>query len=379
MMTSRIYLDNNATTGLDPRVLEAMLPELSLVPSNPSSVHSFGQDARKRLLRARETIAAFFHVKPHEVIFTSGGTEAMNLLIHGILAPPFTGHVITSNVEHSCVDKALKAYAERGIPVTFLPVGLWGAVRPDAVEQALRPDTRAIILSAVNNETGVKIDIRAISEIAHHAKIPLIIDGVSLVGKELFDLPPGVLGLGASAHKFHGPKGVGFALVRSALKLAPLFVGGDQEYQRRAGTENLPGIVGMAKAIELLSTEMPQASERMRKLRDAFEVELIERLDPVIINGEGLRICNTSNLAFRNLQGEDLLMLLDLNGIAVSHGSACSSGALEPSRILTQMGIPYPLAKASIRFSLSRFTTQEEMTRCIEILVKTVTKLRNMT
>ncbi|MBY0529500.1 MAG: cysteine desulfurase [Rhabdochlamydiaceae bacterium] len=377
-MTARIYLDNNATTGLDPRVLEAMLPELSLVPSNPSSTHSFGQEARKRLLKARETLASFFRVKPHEVIFTSGGTEAMNLLIHGILEPPFTGHVITSDVEHSCVDKALKAYAQKGVPITFVPVGLWGAVRPEAIEEAIRSDTRAIILSAVNNETGVKIDLNAIAEIADRAKIPLIIDGVCLVGKELFDLPPAVLGLGASAHKFHGPKGVGFAIVRSSLKLSPLFVGGDQEYQKRAGTENLPGIVGLAKAIELLNEEMPQASLRMRTLRENFEKQLMQRLDPVIINGAGPRICNTSNLAFRDVQGEDLLMLLDLNGVAASHGSACSSGALEPSRVLTQMGIPHSLAKASIRFSLSRFTTQEEMERCTEILVKIVTKLRNL-
>jgi cysteine desulfurase len=375
-MVTRIYLDNNATTGLDPRVLDAMLPELSPTPANPSSVHFYGREAKQRLLKARHTIADFFHVKPQEVTFTSGGTESMNLLIHGILAGPPHGHVITSDIEHSCVNKTLESYAEQGQAVSFLPAGLWGAVRVEAIQAAIRPDTRAIILSAVNTETGVKIDLEAIGALAQAARIPLIIDGVGLLGKERFTIPQGVSAIGFAAHKFHGPKGIGCALIRSSLKLRPLFLGGDQEYNHRAGTENLAGMIGMAKAIELLQEELPQATERMLYLRNKLETELINRLDPVIVSGEGPRICNTANLTFQHVQGEDLLMLLDLAGIAVSHGSACSSGALEPSRVLTNMGIPHQLARSAIRFSLSRYTTEEEIDRCIAVVIEAVTKLR---
>ncbi len=375
-MRPHIYLDNNATTGVDPRVLEAMLPELSLLPGNPSSIHSFGRAAKQHLLKARESIATFFKVKPQEVIFTSGGTESMNLLVHGILTGPPHGHVITSDIEHSCVNKTLEAYANQGQAVSFLPAGLWGAVQVEAIKLAIRPDTRAIILSAVNTETGVKIDLEAISALALQAHIPLIIDGVGLLGKELFTLPKGVTGIGFSAHKFHGPKGAGFAIVRSSLKLRPILLGGDQEYNYRAGTENLPGIIGMAKAIDLLGTELPDATERMQRLRTKLETELIQHLGPVIVSGEGPRICNTVNLTFQHVQGEELLMLLDLSGIAVSHGSACSSGALEPSRVLTNMGIPHQLARSAIRFSLSRYTTEEEIDRCVEVVIEAVRKLR---
>ena len=368
----RIYLDNNATAGVDPRVLEAMLPHLSSTPSNPSSYHYFGQEAKRHLQNARESIAAFFHVKPHEVIFTSGGTEAMNILLRGFFPYGASGHVITSNVEHACVYSTLTELQKKGLQVSFLPAGLLGAVPPEEIKKAIRSETRLITLIAVNNETGVKHDLDAIAQIAQEAAIPLIVDGVAWLGKELFTLHPGISGIGFSGHKFHAPKGIGFAIIRSSMKLHPLFIGGQQEHSLRPGTENLPGIVGLAKAIELLKTELPAATERMALLRDLLEAGLMQQAAPVVVNGIGKRICNVCNLSFPDDSGEDLLIALDMAGIAVSHGSACSSGALEPSRILVNMGLPSQIARSAIRFSLSRNTTREEIDQTIEIVAQIV-------
>ena len=376
-MKSRIFLDNNATTAIDPRVAQAIAQELTTPPSNPSSVHSFGQDARKRLLVAREAVAQYLLVKPHEIVFTSGGTESMNMLIDGILKEKPHVHLISSDIEHACVYTTLRNWEKRGTEVSFLPAGLWGAISVDVVAQAIRPNTRAIVLSAVNSETGVKNDIEAIGTLARERKIPLILDGVALLGKEIFSIPKGVVAMGFSGHKFHGPKGIGFVWISSNFPIAPLLTGGDQEYGHRAGTENLPGIIGIAEAVRLLEQELPLASERMKSLRDRLQAELCFQLDPVIVNGQGPRVVNTCNLSFPGIHGEDLLMALDLAGIAVSHGSACSSGALEPSRVLTHMGVPLQEAKSAIRFSLSRLTSQEEIDLCIETVVNTVRKLRS--
>lgn len=372
-MNTSIYLDNNATTGLDSRVVEAMLQELSLQPSNPSSSHYFGRLAKQKLQQSREIIAKFLNVKAHEILFTSGGTEALNMLIRGILHPG--SHVITSNVEHSCVHNTLTTC--QGVDVSFLPAGLLGAVDADAIRAALRSNTRLIVLSAANSETGVKIDMEKIARVAEEAHIPFIVDGVSLLGKELFTIPRGVLAMAFSGHKLHGPKGTGFAFLRSSLKIPPLLTGGDQEFGMRAGTENLPGIIGMAKAVELLSSELPAATHRMTLLRDKLESGLLVHANPVIVNGMGPRIANTCNLSFPNVRGEDLLIALDMAGIAVSHGSACTSGAMQPSRILLEMGIPHPIAQSAIRFSLSRFTTEEEIDICIDRVSQIVFRLRN--
>ncbi|MBS0604026.1 MAG: cysteine desulfurase [Verrucomicrobia bacterium] len=375
-MIDRIYLDNNATTGVDPRVLEAMLPELSSTPNNPSSIHFFGQEAKNRLQRSRDTIASFLGVKPHEIIFTSSGTEAMNLLLRGSFTDSIKGHAITSDVEHSCLNNTLLDLQKRGLDVSFLPAGLFGAITPEQVENAIRPDTRFITLSAVNSETGVKHDLNTIGQIALRANVPLLVDGVAWLGKELFHIHPGISGIAFSGHKIHGPKGIGFAFVRSSLKLSPLLTGGGQEYEIRSGTENLPGIVGVAKAVELLKTELPAATERMALLRDRLEAGLLVKADPVVVNGMGPRICNTCNLSFPKDAGEDLLIALDMAGIAVSHGSACSSGAMEPSRILLNMGVPPEIAKSAIRFSLSRNTTIEEIDRAIEVVSSIANRLR---
>ncbi len=369
----RIYLDNNATTPLDPRVLESMLADLYSVPANPSSVHFFGQEARARLAQARETIAAYLQVKPQELIFTSGGTESLNLILRGFFDASPPGHILTTDIEHSCVYNTVKALEGRGNPATYLKTGFFGAAKAEDVKAALKPDTRLIVLSAVNSETGVKTDLEAVAQVAKEAEIPLIVDGVALLGKERFTIPAGVAAMGFSGHKLHAPKGIGLAFIRPQLKIRPLFTGGDQEYAKRAGTENLAGILGLSRAISLLKEILPEATLRMETLRNRLEDGLKHRLGNVLINGEGPRVCNTANLCFPGIDGETLLMHLDRAGIAVSHGSACASGALEPSRVLLNMGLPRERARSSLRFSLSRLTTPEEIDLCIDAISSIIT------
>jgi len=370
----RIYLDNNSTTAVDPRVFNAMLVDLKGPPANPSSTHWFGQQARSRLSQARQDAASFFGVKPEEVTFTSCGTESINLMLRG-LKP--SGHLITTQIEHAGMYRTIQTLEMQGLSVTYLPVGLWGAPLPDQIEGALRPDTRAIALSASNGETGVRIDLPAIAAIAEKRGIPLLLDCVSYIGKEPLPLLPAIAAVSLSAHKFHAPKGVGLLVHRSSLKLAPLITGGNQESQLRAGTENLSAILGLAEALQILKEEQKSITERLTNLRLRFESGLIGALPDIAINGEGPRISNTSNIAFLGVDGETLLMQLDLAGIAASHGSACSSRALEPSRILTQMGIDKKRVRSSVRFSLGRNNTQEEVDRTLDILVHIVKKLRN--
>ncbi len=360
---------------MDSRVIEAMLEEFSYPGNNPSASHSLGQEAKGRLQKARETIAKYLGVNREEIFFTSGGTESMNMLLHGFLSNFSSSNIITSNVEHSSVYETLLRFAKRGHTLSFLPAGLLGAVSPQDVKAALQLSTKLIALSAVNHETGVKLDIETVAAIAQEARVPFIVDGVALMGKERFTIPKGVSGMGFSGHKFHAPKGSGFIFLRGDLPFHSLLTGGNQEYGKRAGTENLPAIVGLAKAISLLEKELPQASHRMAMLRDRLEAGLLQACTPVVVNGMGPRIANVCNVAFPGVKGEDLLIALDMHGVSASHGSACSSGALEPSRILREMGVPY--ASASLRFSLSRFTTEEEIDRCIKITAQLVEQLRS--
>lgn len=370
----RIYLDNNATTLLDPDVLDVMIAELAAPPHNPSSIHSFGQEAKKVLSDARSTIAEFLDVKPQEILFTSGGTEGMNLLIRGSVSQPSTAHIIGSAIDHPCVYNTLLDLQAQGADVTFLPVDSHGAPRPADLQAALRPDTTLIVLSAANSETGVKLDVEKCAAITRSAKVPFILDGVALLGKELFTVPEGVTGMAFSAHKFHGPKGVGFAFLRSGYKVTPLLTGGGQEKKLRSGTENLPGIVGMAHALSILDEAAAYA--HMKALRELFEAELTHAIPDLEINGDGPRLPNTSNLHFPGVDGESLLISLDMHQIAASHASACSSGALEPSRTLLNMGYTKERAGSSLRFSFSRFTTTEEIKRATETIALLVTKLR---
>jgi cysteine desulfurase len=313
-------------------------------------------------------------VKPNEILFTSGGTESMNFLLKGARAE---GHIISTNIEHSCVYHTLLELQKQGADVSFLPAGLLGAVSPELIEAAIRPDTRFITLCAVNGETGVKHDIAEIGRIALKHQIPVFVDGVAWLGKELFSIPAGITGIGFSGHKIHAPKGTGFVYLNSSCKLNPLLIGAHQEYGLRAGTENLPGIAGLAKAIELITASLPAATERMACLRDRLEAGLLQKAAPAVVNGMGKRICNVSNIAFPQDLGEDLLIALDRAGIAISHGSACASGALEPSRILTQMGLPFSVARSALRFSLSRYTTEEEIDKAISVTAELVSRLRN--
>jgi cysteine desulfurase len=289
------------------------------------------------------------------------------MLLKGFFTEAPRGHIITSSVEHAACYNTVKALEKAGCRVTYLDPGPVGAVTPEAVKKNITYDTRLISLMAVNNETGVKTDIEAIAQIAQERGIPFIVDGVALLGKERFIIPDGVTAMAFSGHKIHAPKGVGFAFVRKSLKLIPYLTGGPQEAGRRAGTEDLLAICGLGRAVELLQTQLDSSITEMQRLRDHFEKSLLA-LGNVVINGDGPRVCNTSNLAFLGLEGEALLMKLDLEGVAASHGSACTTGALEPSRILLNMGFSQDRAAASLRFSLSRYTTQEEIDRAIHLI-----------
>lgn len=374
-MNNRIYLDFNASTPIDPSVLQAIVQALQIECGNPSSMHWHGKMARQKLEQSREAVARFLKVKPQEIIFTSGGTEGAELLINGILWQKPKGHFITSSAEHACVYQLTKELEKKGYEGTFLSPGKWGAVKPEAVRAAIRSDTRLITLMAVNNETGVKTDWEAIAEIAEHANIPFVLDGVALLGKEPFILPKGVSAAFFSGHKIYAPKGIGFCFCRQSLKLVPTFVGGSHEFNRRAGTENLSGIIALAAAIGIIEKDQKVITDHLKTMRDLLEKGLTQ-LTGVTVNGQGPRVANTSNLSFSGVDGETLLMRLDMEGISVSHGSACSSGALEPSRILLNMDIPLAEARSAIRFSVGRTTTQTEINQAINIITKIVNELR---
>ncbi len=377
-MNGRIFLDNNAGTVLDPRIIPAITQHLQNICGNPSSLHTHGQEARAVLSQSRSLIAQYFQAKPTEIVFTSGGTEALNMVLRGICLPPFRGHIITSSVEHPAVYSTVKYLETLGIKVTYLEPGLWGAVTPETVENAIQSDTSLITLMAVNNETGVKTDIASIAFLAKQRKIPFLVDGVAWLGKERVVIPEGVSSICFSGYKFHAPRGIGFAYIRSSLKLSPIITGGEQEFERRAGTENLLGIAGMAEAFKILMAEQDDSTKRMAALRDNFEKVLMENLPGTSVNGQGPRICNTSNLSFEGIEGETLLAKLDMKGISVSHGSACASGALEPSRVLLNMGLTRKQASSALRFSLSRFTTEEEIKAVIEAVIHIVTQSRRI-
>lgn len=370
-----IYLDNNASAFLDPRIALAIQKCLNTPYGNPSSVHSYGQEARGLLNQARRNVASFLNIKPQELVFTSNGSEAMNFLIRGVLSKKEKGHIITSNVEHVCVQKTLQIFENNGFSITYLETGKSGHIDVEQLKQSIQPDTELIVLMAANNETGVKNDIEAIASLAHAASIPLLVDAVALFGKESLTIPIGVSGMAFSGHKIHALQGVGAAFARTHLKLPPLIVGGSQEYGYRGGTENLLGIFSFSEAVTLLRDE-PASFSRIARLRDKLEKTLLEVLPDVKVNGTGPRIGNTSNLCFNGVDGESLLIALDQEGICVSHGSACSSGARQPSAVLLNMGFPLNEVRSSIRISLSRMTQESEIDHCIEALVKIVPRLR---
>lgn len=367
-----IYLDNNATTPLDSRVRDTLFRSLSDFSGNPSSIHRLGQQARGKIIQSAAEIADCIGFSSSEIIFTSGATEALNAVIFGVASRKQKGHMITSVLEHSAVLQPLRKLEKMGFSVTYLtPQVGKGAILPEQILDSLRPDTCLIALMGANNETGVLTDLDSMAKIAQEREIPLIVDGVAWLGKTFSTVPKGVSAFCFSAHKIHGPTGIGVACVRKQLKWDPFILGGPQQNGRRGGTENLPGIIGCAAAVQWITQESFSSIDQMEKLRDYFEELVLKRYPKAIIHAATeKRICNTTNIAFPGIDGETLLMRLDLAGVAASHGSACASGALEPSHVLIGMGISQNLARSSLRFSLSKFTTKEDIERAIELMAK---------
>ena len=376
-MVRRIYLDANATTPLLPEVLEAMRPFLVEQFGNASSIHQEGQRARSAVEQARASVARLLGCRPAEIVFTSGGTESDNLAIFGSVRAG--DHVLTSRVEHHAVLHAVERLGDRGVEVEFLPVDAQGVVAVEDVRRALRPNSRLISVMLANNETGVLQPVEEIGRIAREAGVRFHVDAVQAGGKMAIDVQSlGCDLLSISGHKMHGPQGTGALFVRRGTRLEPLFAGGAHERQRRAGTENVAGIVGLGKAAECAVEGLQNGElDKIRGLRDRLEIGLVEQASGV--NGGGTpRVPNTSNLWFEALDGEALVIALDLRGLAVSSGAACSSGASEPSHVLLAMGLSPERARGSVRLSLHRQTTEEEIERTIELVSAQVARLREL-
>ncbi|NLW47817.1 MAG: cysteine desulfurase NifS [Firmicutes bacterium] len=379
----RIYLDHAATTPVDPRVLEAILPYLGEHFANPSSIHSFGRENRKVIKDARAVIAGEIGAaEPSEIIFTGSGSESDNMALRGIAAAYRNrgNQIITSAIEHHAVYDTCKALEKEGFELTIVPVNREGIVNPDDLINALTNRTILVSIMHANNEVGTIQPIATIGKLLRERNILFHTDAVQTVGsipvnvKELsVDL------LSMSAHKFYGPKGVGALYVRKGVKLVPLIYGGGQEHNRRAGTENVAGIVGMAKALSLANSELEQNMTRISALRDYLIDNLLSGFEHVRLNGDrNRRLPGNVNFSFEFLEGESLLLNLDLKGIAASSGSACTSGSLEPSHVLLAMGICHEIAHGSLRLTLGKSTTKEEIDYLLEVLPEIVTKLRAM-
>jgi cysteine desulfurase len=372
-------MDANATTPLLPEVLEAMLPYFIEQFGNASSVHSYGQRARAAVEQARASVAALLHCRPAEIVFTSCGTESDNLALFGATQPG--DHIITAAMEHSAVLHSGEHLEQLGREVTYLLSDPNGVVQPEAVRSALRPNTRLISVMMANNETGVLQPVEEIGKIAAEAGVLFHTDAVQTISKVPVDV--NVLGchmLSLSGHKIHAPQGTGALFVRKDTHITPLIFGGSHERQRRAGTENVPGIVGLGKAAEIARKGLEEGvPQRIAALRDRMEREILARVDHAGTNGGAVpRVANTTNLWFDHLEGEALVIALDMKGLAVSGGSACSSGASEPSHVLTAMGLPPARARASLRFSLSKLTTAEDVDFAIEVVPQAVARLREL-
>lgn len=378
----RAFLDYNSTTAVDPEVLAAMLPYLAENFGNASSIHSAGQSARAAVDRARESVAALLGAKPAEIVFTSGGTEADNLAVLGVAAASTAAnkHVITTAIEHHAVLHSCQALERQGIGVTFVPVGREGIVDPAEIRRALRPETILISVMHTNNELGTIQPIEAIGKIAAEADIYFHCDAVQAAGKLPLDVNRlGVDLLSISAHKFYGPKGAGVLYVRPGTPLEPQFHGGHHERDRRPGTENVPGIVGLGKAAELAQRNLAADSARITALRDRLEAALLASIPSVRVTGDrARRVGNTTNLTFAGAGGEALLIALDLQGVACSTGAACSSGAVEPSHVLIAAGLTPDEARSSLRFSLGRPTTDEEINHALAVIPAVVERLRSI-
>lgn len=372
-------MDANATTPLLPEVFEAMHPWLVENFGNASSVHHNGQQARAAVERARTSVARLLNCRESEVVFTSGGTESDNLAAFGLVKPG--DHVITSSIEHHAMLHAAEKLAQRGLEVTFLPVSSGSRVDPDEVRRALRPNTSLISVMTANNETGAIQPVEEIGRIAQEADIWFHTDAVQATSKLPIDVQAiGCDLLSISGHKFHAPQGTGVLYVRRGTQIEPLFFGGTHERQRRAGTENVAGIVGLGKAAEIAAESLNNGTlDRLAALRDRLESGILSEVPGTGVNGAGeRRVPNTTNIYFNDLEGEALVITLDLKGIAVSGGSACASGASEPSHVLTAMGLPPERARASLRFSLTKLNTEQDVNEALEIIPSAVSRLREL-
>lgn len=379
----RVYLDHNATTPLHPEVLAAMTPYLTERFGNPSSLHAWGQEARQALEQARTTMARALGVGDKDtIVFTAGGTEADNLALVGVTAAQRGRgrHVIVSAVEHHAVLNTAAHLTRQGFGVTRLPVDGQGLLDPDDVRRAIRPDTILVSLMHGNNESGVLFPIARIGRICRERDVTFHTDAAQSFGKLPLDaeaLQVDLLSL--SGHKIHGPKGIGVLFVRRGTKMQPLIHGGTQERSRRAGTENVAAAVGLARATELMLQDQEGAAKRMADLRDRLEHGLMAALPGALRNGHPTeRLPHTANLAFLGVEAESLILALDLNGVGVSSGAACSSGSLEPSHVLAAMGLPPERVEGSVRFSLGRWTTPEEIDRVLEVLPPIVERMRRV-
>jgi len=376
-----IYLDNNATTPLDPAVIEEMLPFLTRYYGNPSSGYAFAAKARKAVEVARERLAALLRCEPSEIIFTSGGTESSNAVIHSAVQfEPRGKHLVISSVEHSAVLRPCQDLEKRGCHLTFLGVDRDGNVDVGQVEAAIRPETALVSIMWANNETGVLFPVERIAEICNRKGVLFHTDAVQVIGKipiRLRDTAVNFLSL--SAHKFHGPKGVGALYVNRRTRFTPLVAGGGQENGRRGGTENAAGIVGLGKAAELAGKYLTEGKCSVRSMRDRFEKALLETVNNALVNGAGAeRIPNTSSLAFEEIESSAALLLLDRHRICCSAGSACRTGSQEASHVLRAMNPKGDGARRSLRFSFSRFNTEVQIDHAIEIVPKVIEKLRQM-
>jgi len=378
----RIYFDHNATTPIAPEVLSAMLPYLTEEFGNASSIHAFGQNARGAVEQARSSVAALVGARAADIMFTSGGTESNNHAILGAVtaAPGKAKHVITSAIEHVAVLDTCKALAKSGVDLTILPVDRDGLVNPEDVRRAIRPETVLITIMLANNETGTIEPVQKIGKIAAEKGIVFHTDAVQAAGKIPIDVEKlGVDLLSISAHKFCGPKGAGALYIRKGTQLDPLMHGGHSERDRRPGTEDVASIAGMGKAAELAGTGLREESERIRGLRDRLERGLLDRVPHAWVNGARTpRVPNTSNLTFPFIEGEAMVIALDLKGIACSTGAACSSGAVEPSHVLIALGLAPEDARATLRLSLGHQTTDEEIDFALETIPPVIERLRQL-
>ena len=388
-MLRRIYLDNSSTTPIDPRVVEAMMPYLTEKFGNASSIHFFGQEARAAVDKARHQVAGLINSRPNEIVFTSGGTESNNLAIRGLLEgnEKYGKHIITSAIEHSAVKNVCEDLQRSGYNVTYLPVYENGIVRLSDIEDSVTDDTALISIMTANNEIGTLQPVAEIGRLTktlreRGKKIWFHTDAVQAAGKAAVDVEEiGCDLLSLSAHKLHAPKGIGALYVRRGVRLHPQNIGGRQERERRGGTEPVPNIVAFGKACEIAFDEIATAPEQIRSLRDDLESKIGEAIPDIIFNGDrDKRLPNISNISFGSVEGEGLLINLDMQGVAVSTGSACSSGSLEPSPVIRALSTDPDegRARSAIRFSLGRFNTSEDVTHLLQILPKAVESLRRL-